>query len=399
MKRLSILGSTGSIGQQTLCLVRRFPEDLSVVALAANGNTDLIEKQAREFRPLLVSLSDETAAADLRIRLADLPEVKVVSGMEGLLQCAAIPEADMAVVAVVGMIGIRPTIAAINANKQIALANKETLVTAGHIIIPLVEEKGVSLTPIDSEHSAIFQSLQTLPGERASFFHGHPAVARILLTASGGPFRGMTLSQMKDKTAADALKHPNWSMGKKITVDSATMVNKGLEMMEARWLFGLKPSQITVVIHPQSVLHSAVEMIDGAVIGQMGTPDMRLPIEYAIRYPERTPRIADALDLFKVGNLSFFEPDTINFPALALAEEVLTRDVSYGQFTGSTLPVVYNAANEFAVAKFLRGDCTFTGIADSIAAAMANHRVIAAPTLSQILDAEAETYEYLDSRA
>ena len=244
MKRLSVLGSTGSIGRQTLELVRKYPEELSVTALAANASVDLLEKQAREFRPRIVCVYDETAAKELRERLSNLEGTTVTEGMDGLLEAAAGDGTDMTVVAVVGMIGIRPTIAAIEAGKTVALANKETLVTAGHIIVPLLRKRGVSLYPIDSEHSAIFQSLQTLPGERDAFFYGHPSVKRILLTASGGPFRGRTKEEMEQYTVADALKHPNWSMGRKITVDSATMVNKGLEMMEARWLFGLRPDQL-----------------------------------------------------------------------------------------------------------------------------------------------------------
>ncbi|MBO4627787.1 MAG: 1-deoxy-D-xylulose-5-phosphate reductoisomerase [Lachnospiraceae bacterium] len=398
MKLLSVLGSTGSIGVQTLELVRRFPESLKVTALAARTSVDLLIQQTREFRPGLVCIYDETLVPVLREGLSDMTEVRIVSGMDGLLECAACEEATMTVVALVGMIGVRPTIAAIEAGKDIALANKETLVTAGHIILKLLKEHGVSLYPIDSEHSAIFQSLQTLPGERAAFFGGSSYVKRILLTASGGPFRGRTKEEMRSFTAEDALKHPNWSMGKKITIDSATMVNKGLEMMEARWLFGLAPSQIQVVIHPQSVLHSAVEFVDGAVIGQMGTPDMRLPIEYAILYPERAPQIASQLDLFAVRKLTFLPPDTENFPALALAKEVLERDCAYGQFTGSTLPVVYNAANEWAVARFLAGKCAFTDIAEDIAAALSAHEVKVAPDLSEVLAAESWTVAFLRKR-
>ena len=293
MKRLSILGSTGSIGRQTMEIVRRYPEEFSVVALAANASVELLEEQVREFRPRAVCVYDRDAARDLRERLRELAGTTVTEGMEGLLEIAAYDEADMTVVSVVGMIGIRPTIAAIKAGKTVALANKETLVTAGHIIIPLLRKHGVSLYPIDSEHSAIFQSLQTLSGDRDSFFEGHPSVKRILLTASGGPFRGRSREEMAGVTVEQTLCHPNWLMGRKITVDSATMANKGLEMMEARWLFGLRPDQIQVVIHPQSVLHSAVEFNDGAVIGQMGTPDMRLPIEYAVCYPQRKERIAE----------------------------------------------------------------------------------------------------------
>lgn len=395
MKRLAILGSTGSIGRQTLDIVRRFPEDMRVVALAARSSVSVLVQQAREFRPKYVCIYDETAYEELRAQLSDCSETTVLCGMDGLLVCAAAEEADMTVVAVVGMIGIRPTIAAIEAGKTIALANKETLVAAGHLIVALLAKHKVPLYPIDSEHSAIFQSLQTVDGKRDGFFTGHPAVKRILLTASGGPFRGKTLAETEHCTAADALKHPNWLMGPKITVDSATLVNKGLEMMEARWLFGLAPSQICVLIHPQSVLHSAVEFVDGAVIGQMGTPDMRLPIEYAICYPERHPQVAEPLDLFRVRELTFAEPDYENFPALRLATEVLERDASYGQYTGSTLPVVFNAANEYAVSLFLAGQCGYTDIERMISRAVAAHKPIPAPSLSHILDAESETYELL----
>jgi 1-deoxy-D-xylulose 5-phosphate reductoisomerase len=395
MKRLSILGSTGSIGRQTMEIVRRYPEEFSVVALAANASVELLEEQVREFRPRAVCVYDRDAARDLRERLRELAGTTVTEGMEGLLEIAAYDEADMTVVSVVGMIGIRPTIAAIKAGKTVALANKETLVTAGHIIIPLLRKHGVSLYPIDSEHSAIFQSLQTLSGDRDSFFEGHPSVKRILLTASGGPFRGRSREEMAGVTVEQTLCHPNWLMGRKITVDSATMANKGLEMMEARWLFGLRPDQIQVVIHPQSVLHSAVEFNDGAVIGQMGTPDMRLPIEYAVCYPQRKERIADALDLFAIGKLEFLEPDFENFPALALARDVLERDAAYGQMTGTTLPVVYNAANEFAVARFLKGECGFLDIPAMIRRAVEGHRVLAAPSLEQILESERQTYELL----
>ena len=395
MKRLSILGSTGSIGRQTMEIVRRYPEEFSVVALAANASVELLEEQVRESRPRAGGVYDRDAARDLRERLRELAGTTVTEGMEGLLEIAAYDEADMTVVSVVGMIGIRPTIAAIKAGKTVALANKETLVTAGHIIIPLLRKHGVSLYPIDSEHSAIFQSLQTLSGDRDSFFEGHPSVKRILLTASGGPFRGRSREEMAGVTVEQTLCHPNWLMGRKITVDSATMANKGLEMMEARWLFGLRPDQIQVVIHPQSVLHSAVEFNDGAVIGQMGTPDMRLPIEYAVCYPQRKERIADALDLFAIGKLEFLEPDFENFPALALARDVLERDAAYGQMTGTTLPVVYNAANEFAVARFLKGECGFLDIPAMIRRAVEGHRVLAAPSLEQILESERQTYELL----
>ncbi len=394
MKHLALLGSTGSIGQQTLELVRRFPDKLCIECLAANSNVELLEQQAREFHPSLVCVYRDSAAAELKVKMADTG-IRIVSGMDGLVECATWEPVTMTVTAVVGMIGIRPTIAAIEAGKEIALANKETLVTAGHLIAPLLETHHLPLYPIDSEHSAIYQSLQTIPGAGDSFMQGHPSVQRILLTASGGPFLGKTKEEMESFTVEDALKHPNWSMGRKITVDSASMVNKGLEMMEARWLFGLRPDQIQVVIHPQSILHSAVEFIDGAVIGQMGTPDMRLPIEYAICYPYRQERIANKLDLFTVGKMEFFEPDYDNFPAFAMAKEVLMTDYSYGAMTGTTLPTVFNAANEFAVAKFLNHQCGFGDISRMISDALKHHKVTVSPTLSEILEAEAETYRIL----
>ncbi len=386
MKHLAILGSTGSIGKQTLEIVREFSEELTVDVLGANKSVALLEEQVREFRPKLVCVYDEGAATELKSRIADLSDVAVVTGMEGLVEGASYASVDLVVTAVVGMIGIQPTIAAIRARKDIALANKETLVTAGHLIMPLLKEYGVNLYPVDSEHSAIFQSLQ---GIRYSgvMSEGHPSIKRILLTASGGPFRGKTLEQMKSFTVEDALKHPNWAMGSKITIDSATMVNKGLEMMEARWLFGLEPDQITVVVHPQSVLHSAVEFTDGAVVGQMGTPDMKLPIQYAIFYPERRTMTAKPLDLFSVGQLEFLQPDYENFPAFAMAEKVMRE--------GGSVPTVYNAANEFAVARFLNRQIAFTTIGEWIELAVSKHKRIEAPTLSQILETEQETYELL----
>ncbi len=386
MKHIAILGSTGSIGTQTLDIVREFPEELKVEALTANRSVELLEAQIREFRPKLVGVYDEKCAAELRLRIRDLDGVSVVSGMEGLISCATCDMVEIVVTAVVGMIGLRPTVAAICAGKDIALANKETLVTAGHLIMPLLQEYGVGLYPIDSEHSAIFQSLQGL-AYRGEISEGHPAIRRILLTASGGPFRGQTLSQMYNYTVEDALKHPNWAMGSKITIDSATMVNKGLEMMEARWLFGVSPEQITVLVHPQSVLHSAVEFVDGAVVGQMGTPDMKLPIRYALFYPERKPSPAEPLDLFRVGHLDFEEPDRENFPAFALAERIMRE--------GGSLPTVYNAANEYAVAQFLEKNIGFTEIGEYIAYAVEHHTKIENPTLAQILEIEQETYALL----
>ena len=376
-KRLIILGSTGSIGTQAL-EVARDNKDIEIVGLAAKGSVDLVEKQVREFNPKYVAMYDESAAAALKERLVDLP-VAVYSGMDGLLELSHKEDYDILLTAIVGMIGIRPTIEAINSGKDIALANKETLVTAGHIIMPLAKEKGVQILPVDSEHSAIFQSLQGNPKK----------IKRILLTASGGPFRGRTRDEMKEVTVADALKHPNWSMGRKITIDSATMVNKGLEVMEAKWLFDVDYDQIQVVVHPESILHSAVEYVDGAVIGQMGVPDMKLPIQYALYYPDRMPMHGNELDLFKVGTMNFMAPDMDTFYGLKLAIKAGKR--------GGSLPTVYNAANERAVALFLDNKIKFLEIAELIEKCMDNHKVIDNPSLDEILNAEQETYDYIDS--
>ena len=380
MKKIAILGSTGSIGTQTLDIVDQNPEDLQVVALAAGSNITLLEQQARKYKPVFVAVWDEERANELKQKLADT-QITVASGMDGLLAVATIPESEILVTAIVGMLGIRPTIAAIEAGKDIALANKETMVTAGHIIIPLAKKCGVSILPVDSEHSAIFQSLN---GERQN------KIKKILLTASGGPFRGKTYEELENVTLEDALKHPNWSMGRKITIDSATMVNKGLEVMEAKWLFDVKPSQIEVVVHPQSILHSAVMFEDGAVIGQMGTPDMRLPILYALFYPERRMLYAEELDLFAIGNLTFERPDRETFYGLSLAYDALDA--------GGNVPTVYNAANERAVAKFLDGKISFVQIPEIIASSMEEVYYKENPTLEEILDTEATTYEYIESR-
>ena len=380
MKKIAILGSTGSIGTQTLDIVDQNPEDLQVVALVAGSNITLLEQQARKYKPVFVAVWDEVRANELKQKLADT-QITVASGMDGLLAVATIPESEILVTAIVGMLGIRPTIAAIEAGKDIALANKETMVTAGHIIIPLAKKCGVSILPVDSEHSAIFQSLN---GERQN------KIKKILLTASGGPFRGKTYEALEKVTLEDALKHPNWSMGRKITIDSATMVNKGLEVMEAKWLFDVKPSQIEVVVHPQSILHSAVMFEDGAVIGQMGTPDMRLPILYALFYPERRMLYAEELDLFAIGNLTFERPDRETFYGLSLAYDALDA--------GGNVPTVYNAANERAVAKFLDGKISFVQIPEIIASSMEEVYYKENPTLEEILDTEATTYEYIESR-
>ena len=376
MKKIALLGSTGSIGTQTLDVVRN-QGDIQVTAMAAGSNIALLEKQIREFHPSIAAVWDEKKALELKAKVADLP-VKVVSGMDGLLEAATEKEAQIVVTAVVGMIGIRPTIAAMEAGKDIALANKETLETAGHIIMPLAEKLGVKILPVDSEHSAIFQSLN---GEHGNKIH------KILLTASGGPFRGHTREQMASVQVEDALKHPNWSMGRKITIDSSTMVNKGLEVMEAHWLFDVEMDQVQVVVQPQSIIHSMVEYEDGAVIAQLGTPDMRLPIQYALYYPERRYLPGDRLDFWKLSQITFEKPDLENFHGLALAYEAGRR--------GGSLPTVFNAANEYAVAKFLNREISYLEITDMIQKAMEHHKVIDDPTVEQILETEREVDELL----
>ena len=380
MKRLVILGSTGSIGTQTLEVVREYPEYFEVTALAAGRSVAAMEEQIREFHPAYAVMWTEEAAAELKTRVADLP-VKVLSGMDGLLEISTLPEYDVLVTAIVGMIGIRPTIAAIKAHKTIALANKETLVTAGHIIMPMAAECGVSILPVDSEHSAIFQSLNGEPKNR---------IDKIWLTCSGGPFRGKKREELLDIKPEDALKHPNWAMGRKITIDSATMVNKGLEVMEAKWLFNVDYDQVKVVVHPQSIVHSMVEYQDGAVIAELGAPDMKLPIQYALFYPDRMPlRVPrKRADFYTLKSLTFEEPDTETFTGLPLALKAGRR--------GGTLPTVYNAANERAVALFLDGRIGFLEIVELIEKAMDHHQVVENPDVDQILAAEKETYEYLE---
>lgn len=379
MKKIAILGSTGSIGTQTL-EVARTNQDIEVTALAAGRNIALLEQQIREFRPKLAAVWDEEDAKTLRTAVKDL-DVRVLSGMDGLIEVCTEPSAEIVVTAIVGMIGIRPTIAAMEAGKDIALANKETLVTAGHIIMPLAERTGVKILPVDSEHSAIFQCLN---GET------HNKIRKILLTASGGPFRGRTREQMMDIQVEDALKHPNWTMGRKITIDSSTMVNKGLEVMEAKWLFGVSMDQVQVVVQPQSVIHSMVEFEDGAVIAQLGTPDMKLPIQYALYYPERRFLPGERLDFTKHGQITFEAPDYENFRGLALAREAGKR--------GGSLPTVFNAANELAVAAFLDRKIGYLAITDMIEAAMGQHQVIENPSVEEILDTEQETCEFLRRR-
>lgn len=381
MKNIAILGSTGSIGTQTLDVIRH-NDDLKLVAISAGSNIILLEEQIREFHPELVAVWSESKAKELRTAVADVtPAVKVVSGMDGLLQVATIASSDILVTAVVGMIGIRPTIAAIKAGKDIGLANKETLVTAGHIIMPLAAECNVSILPVDSEHSAIFQCLH---GERENSIH------KILLTASGGPFRGRTKKDLELVTLDQALRHPNWSMGKKITIDSATMVNKGLEVIEAKWLFGVQPEQIQVVVQPQSIIHSMVEFEDGAVMAQLGTPDMRLPIQYALYYPKRVYLDGKRLNFETLSQITFEKPDMDTFLGLKFAYEAIN--------IGGSMPTVLNAANELAVAKFLNKTVRFLEIYDMIRFCMDQHKVIENPSVEEILETEQWVYETIESR-
>ena len=379
MKKIAILGSTGSIGTQTLEVVEN-QGDIEVTALAAGNNIRLLEEQIRKFIPKLVCVWNEEKAKELAVSVGDLP-VRVVSGMEGLIEVATEPSADIVVTAVVGMIGIRPTIAAMEAGKDIALANKETLVTAGHIIMPLAKKRGVNILPVDSEHSAIFQCLN---GENKKTIH------KVLLTASGGPFRGKTREELKSVQVEDALKHPNWSMGRKITIDSSTMVNKGLEVMEAKWLFDVSMDQVEVVVQPKSIIHSMVEFEDGAVMAQLGTPDMKLPIQYALYYPERRFLPGERLDFWSLKEIAFEKPDMVNFPGLSLAYQAGRR--------GGTLPTVFNAANERAVEKFLNREISYLSITDMIEGAMNGHTVKENPTVEEILEAENAAYEYIESR-
>lgn len=379
MKKIAILGSTGSIGTQTLEIVRE-NKDIEVLGLAAGSNIRLLEEQIREFKPRLVAVWEEEKAKELRVLAADL-DVEIVSGMEGLIRVSVLEETEILVTAIVGMIGIRPTIEAVKAGKDIALANKETLVTAGHIIMPLAKERHVSILPVDSEHSAIFQALR---GNEKKALH------KILLTASGGPFRGKKQEELLNIRVEDALKHPNWSMGQKITIDSSTMVNKGLEVMEARWLFDVEIDQIQVVIQPQSMIHSMVEYKDGAVMAQLGTPDMKLPIQYALYYPQRRYLKGDRLDFWSIGRLDFERPDMDTFYALSLAYEAGRE--------GGTLPTVFNAANELAVKMFLNREIKYLEITEIIEDCMRAHKNIENPALEEILTVEAEVYERIESR-
>ena len=379
MKNIAILGSTGSIGTQTLDVARK-NEDLRVVAVSAGKSVEKLEEQIREFHPLLAAVWDEKAARDLKTRIADT-DTKVVSGMEGLLELASMPESDILVTAIVGMIGIRPTMEGIRAGKDIALANKETLVTAGHLIMPMAKEYGVSILPVDSEHSAIFQAIH---GEENKEIH------KLLITASGGPFRGRTTEELRNVTVADTLKHPNWVMGRKITVDSATLVNKGLEVMEAKWLFDMDLDHIQVVVQPQSIIHSMVEFKDGAIMAQLGTPDMRLPIQYALYYPHRRYLDGDRLDFTKLREITFEVPDMETFRGLPMAIQASGE--------GGSMPTVFNAANELAVKKFLEEKIGFLDIYEIIAQSMDRHKKIAHPDLDEILSVEQDTYQWIESR-
>lgn len=379
MKQIAILGSTGSIGTQTLEVVRE-NEDIQVLAMAAGNNITLLEQQIREFHPKLVAVWSEEKAKELRDRIKDT-KTEVMWGMDGLIAVSVYKDVEILVTAIVGMIGIRPTIEAIKAGKHIALANKETLVTAGHIIMPLAKEYGVSILPVDSEHSAIFQSLQG---------NEHKSIHKILLTASGGPFRGKKEEDLLNIKVEDALKHPNWTMGQKITIDSSTMINKGLEVIEAKWLFDVDVDQVQVVVQPQSIIHSMVEYVDGAIMAELGTPDMKLPIQYALYYPERRYLPGDRLDFWSLGKIDFEKPDMKTFYGLELAYEAGRK--------GGSLPTVFNAANELAVSKFLNREIKYLEIMEIVEDCMRAHRNIENPTLQQILDTEIATYERIESR-
>lgn len=379
MKKIAIIGSTGSIGTQTLEVVRA-NKDLEVVALAAGNNIELLEKQAREFKPQYVCIASEEKAKDLKVRLSDT-KITVLCGMEGLIQIATMEASEILVTAIMGMIGIQPTVAAIKAGKDIALANKETLVTAGHIIMPLAKEYGVQILPVDSEHSAIFQCLH---GEKRD------QVSKLLITASGGPFRGKTRKELENIQVEDALKHPNWVMGRKITIDSSTLVNKGLEVMEAKWLFEMELEDIEVVVHPQSVIHSMVEFKDGAIKAQLGTPDMKLPIQYALYYPDRKFLAGERLDFEKLATMTFEKPDMENFKGLSLALQASRQ--------GGSMPTVFNAANELAVAKFLDKKIKYLEIIEIIEACMEQHKIVKNPTVEEILAVEQAVYEMIESR-
>ncbi len=379
MKKIAILGSTGSIGTQTLDVVRS-NGDIEVLGISAGKNIEKLEEQIREFSPKLAAVWDEEKARELAVRTKDT-NTRILAGMDGLLELASMEGTEILVTAIVGMLGIRPTIEAIRAGKDIALANKETLVTAGHMIMPMAKEYGVRILPVDSEHSAIFQALN---GESRKEIH------KLLITASGGPFRGKKRKDLEKATLQDTLKHPNWVMGQKITVDSATLVNKGLEVMEARWLFDVTLDQIQVVVQPQSVIHSMVEFEDGGIIAQLGTPDMRLPIQYALYYPHRRYLEGERLDFAKLGSITFEEPDMETFLGLPMAIRAAEE--------GGSMPTVFNASNELAVKKFLQQKIGFLDIYEIIGQSMERHKKIENPDLDEILAVENETYQWIESR-
>ncbi len=368
-KNISILGSTGSIGTQSLETARKC--GYSVSALSAYSNVDLIEEQIREFKPKLAALVDENAAKELKSRVSDT-DTKVLSGIEGVCECAGVDEADAVINSVVGMAGLKPTLTAIDANKKIALANKETLVAGGLLVTTKAKEKDVDILPVDSEHSAIFQCLQGQPSNKA--------LKRIILTASGGPFFGKTREELEKVTVADALKHPNWSMGQKITIDSATMMNKGLELIEAVWLFNVHPSKIEIVVHRESIIHSAVEYDDNAVIAQLGLPDMKIPIQYALTYPERVESLTGELDLTKLGTLTFYKPDYETFRCMDICREAITR--------GGLYPAFANSANEQANLMFRKGEIGFLQIAELVEKVMNEAPKVNTYTVDDVYNAD-----------
>ncbi len=380
MKNIAVLGSTGSIGTQTLDIVRANSDALQVKVLACGSNIELFEAQVREFKPDIAVMFNEKKSEELKVKISDI-NTKVLSGMDGMIEAAQYEGIDTVVTSMVGMIGIKPTIAAIKAGKTIALANKETLVTAGHVIMPLIKEMGVDLLPVDSEHSAIFQSMN---GENKK------RISKILLTASGGPFRGKKRDELANMHVEDALKHPNWAMGQKITIDSASLVNKGLEVMEARWLFDVDIDDIQVVVHPQSIIHSMVEYVDGAIIAELGMPDMKLPIQYALFYPDRRPLETKRVDFYELANMSFEAPDMETFKGLKMALDAAK--------IGGSMPTVFNAANEEAVAKFLKREIGFLDICSIIESAMERHTVVNNPTIDEILSIEQDVRRFISSK-
>ena len=379
MKRIAILGSTGSIGTQALDILGQYPKEFEIAALSANENIDLLEKQALRFLPAKLGVVVPEKAEILRKRIP--LDIEILSGRQALTEIASLPDIDMVLMAVVGISGLEATLAALEAGRDVALANKESLVAGGQLVMDAARRTGARVLPVDSEHSAIFQCLQGIPKSSS------PVTRKILLTASGGPFRGFDRESLRHVRVSDALKHPRWNMGKKITVDCATLMNKGLEVIEAKWLFGVGLDRIEVLIHPQSVIHSMVEFLDGSVIAQMGIPDMRLPILYAFTWPERYPTGLPSVNFLELGSLTFEKPDVSLFPSLALAIEAAR--------IGGTMPAVMNAANEVAVGKFLEESITFTDIPRTVERAMKSHRAIFSPSLEDILRADQETRDLL----